>query len=1015
VVVDCCSDTDVVGQFGSILPSAEFVRIERNVGFGAAANLALEVSGAAPQADFFLFLHDDVELEPEAASLLLATALETSAGVVGGKGVEWDHPERLLEVGMSADQFGYPYSGLEPGEIDQGQHDKQREALFVTCACLMASRRLVETCGLWDGAYFAFGEDLDLCTRARLAGFKVMVQPGARYRHIEALSNARRPVKGMPSVRFLTRRNRLRTIVKNAAVYRMLALLALYGGLSIAEVILLGFFGKFDEIGEYPKAMGSFFVSIPDILRRRRAVQKRRTVPDRKIRALMVSDLARARVFFEARLRAWERGTLAFGARTLSSLAPSAIKATLKRWIRRPTTVATLILIGVLVFAMRAVLVGAPIAGGSLWPFPGNTGKLVSQYFSGWRDVGLGSTSAAPPAFVIFWLFSLLALGKAVLAQKLMLVVFVTLGLIGVHRFVAMQTRSPLAPVASMGVYALAPVLGSAVTSGDLGALALYAGLPFMLSLSFRIASLRADAGQTSGSETDALTKYMIRLALITVGVVAVGPSSLIAVSVMWILLAAGSILRSRASAGMRGVVAGWGWVLLSLPACLLILIPWSLEALRSRGAILGPLFSKGRDTYFPLWLKLSGRQMLLLDLHGAAGVLAPLAIVVAVLLLAGEQTRSLSRVLIGVWAVFALLGALAVKGYVPPLAASPGIWMIGPLLMAASLAGLAVGGIKQELPRHSFGWRHKVAIPVLLIGLSAGMLAGWAPSLLGWDRPADSFAAGVSERAASIGSLLASTAEQTGDFRVLWLGGAWLDQIRAGAAPVAAPGYFLTGPGGLSLLNAQSPAPSRGEKRLEETIQAMSAPRVHLAGHLLAPANIRFVIVNPKDAQLMSALRTQRDIALEQQQGDVAIFRNLQWLPRAALAPVTLAQSVTAGTGTERSVIEVKWSGGLGLKRRSDNKYSSQLPRTRHSQVLLAENFNKGWHAKVGSKSLKHTTAFGWANRFLLPAQGAGQVRIYFSGKWLRLAWLFGEFMILLVAIGAAGAGRGEIAGRLS
>ncbi|MGH2810478.1 MAG: glycosyltransferase family 2 protein, partial [Actinomycetota bacterium] len=494
VVADSASAENVAESFGDMLPEAEFVRVERNVGFGAAANAALEVSSRARDADFFLFLHDDVELEPETLGLMVATALETDAGIVGAKGVEWDRPEVLVEVGMSADQFGYPYSGLDPGEIDQGQHDVQKEVLYVTSACMLVSRSFVERCGLWDAGYFAFGEDLDLCTRARLAGFRVMVQPGARFRHAEALSNERRHVRAIPSNRFLTRRNRLRTITKNVALYRMVPIMALYLGLSVAEVFMLIFFRRFEQIGEYPKALASYLVSLPDVLRRRRAVQRRRAIPDRRLRRLMVSDTDRARVFLERRLRAWEKGTIALGARTLSHLTPAAIKKSLAVWIRRPTTAAGALILIALVVAMRKILIGDQLAVGSLWPFPDSpAGTFLGGYLAAWRDVGLGSESASPPAFAVMWLVSVLGFGSPGFAQRLLIIFLIGAGLAGAYRFVALRAGQRAARMLSMGLYGLGPLTHAAVSGGDLGALGLFAALPYMFEIALRMLGLRQD------------------------------------------------------------------------------------------------------------------------------------------------------------------------------------------------------------------------------------------------------------------------------------------------------------------------------------------------------------------------------------------------------------------------------------------------------------------------------------------------------------------------------------------
>ncbi|MGH9268537.1 MAG: glycosyltransferase family 2 protein, partial [Acidimicrobiales bacterium] len=251
IVVDSGSRVRAEATVTEVLPEAEYLRMEANLGFGAAANRALEVSAKASGAEYFLFLHDDVAMDPECVGRLVDAALETGAGVVGGKGVDWNDPEILVEVGMAADQFCYPFSGLETGEIDQGQHDRRREALFVTSACMLVSREMEERCGSWDGAYFAFGEDLDLCLRGQLAGFRVVVSPGARFRHAAAMASQARDSEAARRIRFYTRRNRLRTIAKTTAAYRVWAVLFLNALLVLGEVVLLAGLRRFEEIPAY--------------------------------------------------------------------------------------------------------------------------------------------------------------------------------------------------------------------------------------------------------------------------------------------------------------------------------------------------------------------------------------------------------------------------------------------------------------------------------------------------------------------------------------------------------------------------------------------------------------------------------------------------------------------------------------------------------------------------------------------------------------------------------------------
>jgi hypothetical protein len=223
---------------------------------------------------------------------------------------------------------------------------------------------------------------------------------------------------------------------------------------------------------------------------------------------------------------------------------------------------------------------------------------------------------------------------------------------------------------------------------------------------------------------------------------------------------------------------------------------------------------------------------------------------------------------------------------------------------------------------------------------------------------------------------------------------------------------YLLTGPRGLSMLDAFEPSPSEGIRRLDEAVTALVGRRLHLAGHLLAPAGIRFIIIDPRDEILSLALGRQRDIALEQQLGSIAIYRNLQWFPRAAIAPEGLTKSVAASEGDDPALLLVNWSGGKGVPARSQSSFRGEVTGAHTGQVLLAENFNHAWRARVGNKRLEHGEAFGWANRFDLPKDARGQLRIWFARRYIRIGWLLVQAFLLLIGFALSRTGSTEIRG---
>ena len=175
----------VAGQHGDLpariresVPNS-FVRgVAANPGFGAAANEVLRL--VEGDNGFFCFLHDDVALEPGAISALVEELYRSNAGVVGPKLVDWNRPEILQHVGYEVDRFGEVDPIIEPGEVDQEQHDAVRDVFAVGSACLLVRADLFRTLGGFDASIPYYGDDVDLCWRAHLGGARVLARKRQR-------------------------------------------------------------------------------------------------------------------------------------------------------------------------------------------------------------------------------------------------------------------------------------------------------------------------------------------------------------------------------------------------------------------------------------------------------------------------------------------------------------------------------------------------------------------------------------------------------------------------------------------------------------------------------------------------------------------------------------------------------------------------------------------------------------------------------------------------------------------
>ena len=132
--------------------------------------------------DWIWLLTEDACPEPEALDRILSTVRRAqSVAVAGPKLVDWDHPERIIELGQSLTRYGSRWL-LRRQELDQQQYDHLQDVLGVGPVGMLVRRDIWERLGGFDPAYPVFDDGLDFCVRARLAGYRVEVAPASRIR-----------------------------------------------------------------------------------------------------------------------------------------------------------------------------------------------------------------------------------------------------------------------------------------------------------------------------------------------------------------------------------------------------------------------------------------------------------------------------------------------------------------------------------------------------------------------------------------------------------------------------------------------------------------------------------------------------------------------------------------------------------------------------------------------------------------------------------------------------------------
>ncbi|MGH2694174.1 MAG: glycosyltransferase [Actinomycetota bacterium] len=945
-----------------------FMRTPRSLGFGGAINWAL--SRVRTDADLLLFIHDDAELTPDSVGhMVTRISAEEGTAVVGPKILSWDNPTRLEEVGMAIDRFGYPYKGLEEGEIDLGQHDTPAEVFFVTSTCMLVRHDVFRQLRGWDARMRAFSEDLDLCWRARLAGWVVRVEPLAQARHAIALATGQRRSRFTPT-RYFIRRNRLRTLAKNFSGLRLAVTVPLFVLLTFAEMFAFLLLRQPRETFNLARALGWNLFAFPQTLSERTWVQRKRTVPDRKLRRLTVRQSARMRFYVSHQAdrleEAWGRRAELFAQRRAQARVLGA------RFAGRAVVIALVVVVAVLI-AFRHYLWGPSASTGELWPYPDRSTALLRAFAAPWRAIGLGTTDPVPPALPILGVFPLLAFGAVGVAQKLMVLVLGAVAGIGAY-FLLSDVVDRQARVVSAIAYLVGAVGYAGVRQGSLGALFFGAAAPFVGRSLIRLTGWARPPGWYWSRE--------VAVAAIGMAVsAAFVPGSLALFAGFALVLAAARW--PFGPGGMRGVLAA----LLAAALAWALLLPWSATWLREGGA-LDRLFAPASWRGYASGFSEHGMASVVLgqtpDAPALVGVAAALLGLVA--LIATEGVRR--RLALALWAVVVATGlivALIGEGVLRPVVASPVEAGVLPWLALAGLAGLALGGFRLDLPRRGLGLMHGLTVTGLIAG-GALAVAGAGPSVWrgNWV-PGGGNGPEQARARDQIASVIEADVEEAGPFRAVWVGSRWASGVQSTSFPPN--DHLLTGPHGRLIGDLFYREAGAGDRGLEAAIAAVETGSTDRAGSLLSAYNIRFVVVERDESEPWLA---QRDLAVTRDEPDYLVLETSSYLPRAAVftqLPGVVAQDEPVATDAEVPVAQADQV--------TSYRYAAEDV-SGDAVVLLTERSHPGWSADVEGTELRRLDA-GWANAFTVPEALAGRMVVSFprSLEWylrtgaMVLAWV--------------------------
>lgn len=197
VVYDNASGDGSTVAIAAAFPQVELIASDKNIGFAAANNFVADMA----ETPYLLMLNPDTEIHDGAIDQLMDFArVHPEAGIWGGRTVFPDGSlnmascwSRITPWSLFCRATGlstlFPNSELfSPESYGGWQRDSVREVDIVVGCFLLIRTETWRRLGGFDLKYYMYGEEADLCLRARALGYRPMITPDAEIMHLVGAS-----------------------------------------------------------------------------------------------------------------------------------------------------------------------------------------------------------------------------------------------------------------------------------------------------------------------------------------------------------------------------------------------------------------------------------------------------------------------------------------------------------------------------------------------------------------------------------------------------------------------------------------------------------------------------------------------------------------------------------------------------------------------------------------------------------------------------------------------------------
>ncbi len=163
----------------------KLIKLKQNLGFAGGNNVGMQYA-LNHEAEYIFLLNQDTYVEPDFLQHLIAKAKsDTSIGVIQPLILHYDQPDQIQSLGNQLHYLGYGWSGgnwLKVNSTDILSESK-KHMVYASGAAVLYTAKMLKEIGLFDENYFSYHEDSDICLRAKLRNYQVVLVPNSIIYH----------------------------------------------------------------------------------------------------------------------------------------------------------------------------------------------------------------------------------------------------------------------------------------------------------------------------------------------------------------------------------------------------------------------------------------------------------------------------------------------------------------------------------------------------------------------------------------------------------------------------------------------------------------------------------------------------------------------------------------------------------------------------------------------------------------------------------------------------------------